>query len=330
MDKNILLSIIIPVYNSDLYIKKLIESIITQSISFNIEVIVVNDGSYDETVNIVNKLILKDSRIKILHQANQGAPKARNYGLSHSNGKYVYFIDSDDCLEYDSLNKIYYYLSKFDPDLLLGSFDIIDNSEGVVENTHFKDCIFKESKKIVSQLENISPMPGNKIISRKLLNENDIWFSDVKIGQDLNFYLKYLPFCKNVVITSDILYNYYIRKNSISRTYSGTIVDIIDSIEEAQKFIESKNLTFKPNWDNIKLRNYYLQYSKIPLIENNEDRILTADLLYSNIKKIDLKSVDKEKNNILLKKLTVKSHLHWLYKSTIYSFLIRSINNLNR
>ena len=113
MDK---ISVIVPVYNVEKYIEKSIISIINQSYT-DIEIIVVNDGSTDDSIKICELLSKKDSRISIYNKENGGLSSARNFGMNFATGKYVIFIDSDDYIDKDMLAELYGNITKYDADV---------------------------------------------------------------------------------------------------------------------------------------------------------------------------------------------------------------------
>ena len=100
-------SVVIPVYNTEKYVRQAVESVMYQSLK-ELEIIVVDDGSTDKSLSIVEKLGDTDKRIQIYTQANQGQSIARNRGISHAHGEYIYFMDSDDLLEEDALELCYH------------------------------------------------------------------------------------------------------------------------------------------------------------------------------------------------------------------------------
>ena len=111
-------SAVVAAYNIDKYIEKCLESIINQTLA-NIEIIVVNDGSTDETLNIINKLSLKDKRLIVIDKANQGLIEARKSGLEAATGEYVLFIDGDDWLELEALDLLYKHASEHEYDIVM-------------------------------------------------------------------------------------------------------------------------------------------------------------------------------------------------------------------
>ena len=106
MKKEELISIIIPVYNSEKYLQRCIDSIKSQTYN-NIEILLIDDGSTDNSLQICNENALKDSRINVIHKKNTGVSDTRNIGIAKSKGKYVSFIDSDDYIEKNYIKKLY-------------------------------------------------------------------------------------------------------------------------------------------------------------------------------------------------------------------------------
>ena len=116
---NIQISIIIPVYNTEKYIQKCIDSLYQQNL--NIEIIFIDDGSTDNSKEIINNYSKKDDRIKVLSQNNQGPAVARNLGLEVAQGNYIAFLDSDDWIENNSLEMLYNVAIEFDVDMIMGN-----------------------------------------------------------------------------------------------------------------------------------------------------------------------------------------------------------------
>jgi glycosyltransferase involved in cell wall biosynthesis len=116
-------SVIIPVYNTEAYVEESLRCIINQTLR-DIEIIVVNDGSTDKSLDIINNLVKEDNRIHIINQQNQGPAVARNTGITNATGEYVYFMDSDDKLEKESLNECYIKCKKNQLDLVIFDADI--------------------------------------------------------------------------------------------------------------------------------------------------------------------------------------------------------------
>ena len=120
-EKNVELSIIVPVYNVEKYLEQCLESLLNQTYK-NIEIIVVNDGSTDQSLDILKKYSFKDNRIKLYSQKNQGISAARNTALEHINGKYVMFVDSDDWIEINTCEIALHEMKKNDSDIVMWAY----------------------------------------------------------------------------------------------------------------------------------------------------------------------------------------------------------------
>ncbi len=123
MDEQIKISVIVPVYNVERYISQAIESVIRQTYN-NWELLLIDDGSTDESGQIIDKYSSNDSRIKSLHQTNKGASAARNLGIEHASGKFFFFLDSDDYLPSDALMHLISHQKKADADMVIGDFEL--------------------------------------------------------------------------------------------------------------------------------------------------------------------------------------------------------------
>ena len=129
------ISVIVPVYNTEEYIEKCINSITGQTYK-NLEIIVVNDGSTDNSLNILKSLQSKDSRIRIINQENKGVSAARNTGLDNTTGEYIAFVDSDDYLEKNMYEKMLKYMGESGADLVSARAFIIERSNKPGENDY--------------------------------------------------------------------------------------------------------------------------------------------------------------------------------------------------
>ena len=213
--KNILISVIIPIYNSEEYLEKLLSSL-REMINDNIQVILVNDGSTDNSKNIINRY---NDIFKVIHlKKNHGVSYARNYGLKYATGKYITFVDSD-----DSISKDYFKV-------LLKNIESNHDIYAFELEHVYKDRVNKntcEYKKLYTKEELFSNnflkpyvfiWVTNKCIKREVLLRNRISFNiDYSIGEDLDFMLKVLNSIKTIYFIDKTLY-YYNRANSNSLT----------------------------------------------------------------------------------------------------------------
>ena len=121
-----LVSIILPIYNAEKYLERCLESIITQTYA-NIEIILINDGSTDNSINIIKEYAIKDSRIIIIDKENEGVSVARNIGILKARGKYICFVDADDYIEKSMIEKMKCCIDKENVDLVrINYYNIMD------------------------------------------------------------------------------------------------------------------------------------------------------------------------------------------------------------
>ena len=268
-------SVIMPNYNNEKYIEWSIKSVLDQSYN-NIELIIIDDGSTDKSIKVIEKYT-KDKRVKFLKEFNQNGSIARNRGIELSTGDYLLFLDSDDVL-YDN-NTIKDMVSDIKGyDLVL--YDIYVNNE---KGDHLYDLITQ--KRILDRpnkykYAKISPMLSNKLYDKSIIDKYGLYFSNVRIGQDLNFYLKYLMCIKKINYVSKYGFRYRVLDSSITRSVNLNFIDIVTCMEEVRKFyernnhmdefdayiravgiehfeIESKKIK---NFDNIKMRDFINNY----------------------------------------------------------------------
>ena len=236
MDEKII-SVIIPVYNSAKYIENTLISLEQQTMK-KFEVILINDGSKDESVSIIKKYIDKSKMdIKLINQFNQNAAVARNRGIEIAKGKFLYFIDSDDYLTDDNIfEKMINEIQ--DNELLIGNYYYIDLNNNKIGKYKYENDLLNYNNKY--KYSNISPVPSNKLFKTEIVKKNNLYFGNVRIGQDLNFFLKYLKFCNTIKCSNEIFYNYRIVSNGMTKKINNNILDIYNSFQDIKNKLARK------------------------------------------------------------------------------------------
>ncbi len=212
--KNPVISILIPVYNVEKYLDKCLDSLISQTLT-NIEIICVNDGSTDNSKQILESYQKKDSRVKVINKENGGLPSARNAGLDAAKGKYVGFVDSDDYVEINMFEKMVAAAEKDDSDIVVCGANIFPESEEI--SKWLRDCLSpRESyyeefdSEILFRRIDVSTFLWRTIIRKSLIDEYHFRLDkDINLGEDKAFLCKVCPKAKGITIISDKLYNYY-------------------------------------------------------------------------------------------------------------------------
>lgn len=257
---NILVSVIIPVYNVEKYLKEAIESVINQTFK-NIEIICVNDASPDNCAQILADYASKDARIKIItHNTNRGLSCARNSGLDIAKGEYIYFLDSDDYYDTtliektlklfsDEIDIVTFNLKKF-YELDERNCDITYSSERNCNRNYSREQqgIHKVDNKIY---EIIMEESCRNVFKNSLIKKYNIRFAENLIFEDTSFIFKYLAVCRNIFIDTEILYNYRIRTNSIldSIQYKPPVAHRLKNLTNYVEFLKLNKITQKESND---------------------------------------------------------------------------------
>lgn len=233
-------SIIVPVFNCEKYLKKCINSVLNQTYR-NIELILIDDGSTDNSGHICDEYKKKDCRVKVIHKTNEGVSTARNAGLEHSTGKYVLFLDSDDYIEANMCNKANKILEKETIDIIKYSyykksrrlkkkyeFSIKTNS--IILQKDYQREIYR----YVFKTYDTSNIWGS-FINKKLFDQEK-FDSSLKYGEDFLMFIKILSKSDSIIFIDECMYNYNISNNSAVRTRN--IDKIIKSINDNTKVFE--------------------------------------------------------------------------------------------
>ena len=233
-----LVSIILPCYNAEKYIEKCIKSIIDQTYK-NIELIIVDDGSTDNTLKILNKYKENNKKIKIIEKANTGVSDSRNVGIQAANGKYIMFIDADDFYEKDAVEILYDALIKNNVNVARARYKRIDNNRIIEESKISKFNDFNIEDIIYNILKgNISCYVWVLIINRQTLEKHKIKFNnDLKIMEDTLFYIQLIK-KEKIYFLDKIIYNYVENSSSATRNIKKTLITYKEMLRAEEKIID--------------------------------------------------------------------------------------------
>ena len=221
---NDLISIIIPVYNVEQYIRRCVDSILNQTYK-NIEVILVDDGSTDNSGVICEEYKKKDLRVKVIDQKNSGAPTARNCGMDASTGKYIYFVDSDDYIHPQTLEILYNIITQKDTDVSACGYEIVyDNKLEFEEITDYESRVISNFD-LLKKMVNLPEMTYSQVLWNKLFKREaigDIRMNPGYVIDDFDFVSRVLFKCRSVAVVDKDLYYYYTNPNGVmnSRKYN--------------------------------------------------------------------------------------------------------------
>ncbi|HGS2149871.1 TPA: glycosyltransferase, partial [Streptococcus pneumoniae] len=209
--QNILLTIVIPVYNVEKYLKRCIDSVISQEWD-KYEVILVNDGSTDASPNICEEYAQKYHFISVIHKENGGLSETRNTGLSHANGKYVFFLDSDDWITKDMFRNLSKMIMEQNYDILQFGMQMFHSEREELKNVQCKEKNFNSSDAFKNMLsvEGITSFATDKIYKRELFEKNGIEFPIGYFYEDLGTVYKLILSAKKIYLTTQVYYCYFI------------------------------------------------------------------------------------------------------------------------
>jgi len=242
------ISIIVVAYNIENYIERCLKSILMQTLNC-IEIIVINDGSTDNTLNIIKSLTENDMRVNIINKSNEGIVEAKKSGIKAATGKYILFVDGDDWIELNTCEKLYNNINSSDTDILIyNAFWAYDNKKER-KNT-FKDKLNIKKDPISSLLlGQVTPAMWGKLIRREFLYNTKIEYPcNISYGEDLATVSNWFINIPKIDLLDECLYNYYQRESSITHEVSNKILDV----EKAISFIEEQ----------LKKNNIYGKYKK--------------------------------------------------------------------
>lgn len=241
MKKNDLISIIVPVYNVSKYLEKCVYSIVNQTYN-NIEIILVDDGSSDDSGKKCDSLSKIDNRIKVFHKENGGLSDARNYGIDKSMGKYVCFVDSDDFVTIDMCEILYNDILKYKTDVSCCTYIDYYDDKTVIKNDDVER--YKVSKeeaiRYVMIGDKIPISAVAKLYKKSIFDE--IKFEKNRAYEDALIMIELFDKCKNISINTSKVYYYVHRKNSIttSKYNKKRDCDVIFAYEKNKSIIEKK------------------------------------------------------------------------------------------
>lgn len=209
-----MVSVLIPAYNAEKTIDRCMDSILSQTYQ-NIEVIIVNDGSTDNTLSILSDYAEKDKRIIIYNQPNKGVSAARNICLKNANGEYILYVDADDWIESNMIQRMVELIN--DADIVFCESDHAETSEQVeyIENIKIEHWNQRQQMLEFMKHKRMTGMLWNKLIRRNL-TEGVRFNEKTGYGEDAEFLWNILKRSRKMVVTNEILYHHVLENTSIS------------------------------------------------------------------------------------------------------------------
>ena len=230
-------SVIIPVYNVEAYLRQCLDSVIKQTLE-EIEIICVDDGSTDNSLEILKEYAAKDKRITILKQENLRACVARNAGLSVARGKYVHFLDSDDMVVNTIYQEMLYQLLTNDADMGVFSWSLLVNDSEQRHNEQYRTIKIQGFQSLNNTNKSlINVEVWNKLFKREYIAKYNIFFPNTVYGEDASFVTQYIFIANTIFGSNSPLYIYRVRPNSLMGNILNTSIDSYKAISYTLKFL---------------------------------------------------------------------------------------------
>lgn len=313
-------SIIVPVYNTEKYLEKCLNSLVNQSLK-DLEIIIVNDGSTDNSEIIINKFKQDyPNKIVYLKKENGGLSDARNYGLTYANSEYVGFVDSDDYVELTMFEKLYTLAKEKNADLVECNF--IWEYPNKTKIDYGFNYLNKKDFFLFGRV-----MVCNKLFKTSIIKNNNITFPNSLNYEDIEFFYKLVPYINNYYLIDNIFYHYMQRENSIINNQNKKTADIFIILNDIINFYKSNNLfdIYETELEYSFIR--FLLGSSFLRIVKIKNKKLKKELLNKSINTLYSNFPNWKKNKLL----KIKNKKNIYYKTVnkftfkIYSFIFKFI-----
>lgn len=265
-------SIIIPVYNKAPYLDSCISSVINQTYK-NLEIIIIDDGSTDNSLEICEKYRERDERIELISQPNKGVSVARNLGIQKASGEWIYFLDADDYLELDAFEILMNEI-KLNPDINIIQFGLnqIKNNQYITFEQPER-CIYANGVDIIKNNDKQRYVAWLHLIKKSIIIDNNIrFFEDMRHNEDILFMYQVFLSTKNILRIDRSLYNHVISDNSVSRSEIKKI-QIINNLQYVDRlifFCKKENLEKSLSKElNERFKVYFISLSEYNQLKSN-------------------------------------------------------------
>lgn len=320
-------SIIIPIFNCEKYISKALESVLKQT-EKNIEIICVNDGSTDKTMEILSRF--KDDRIKFINKPNSGVAKTRLQGIEIARGDYICFIDADDTIEPDFLSKLLSKAEKENFDIVVCGYKRyydIEKNKYSIEMTNRKD-IHNINKKL-DEVITINSALWNKLYKTSLVKKINSIDNYPRIAEDSILFLQILRNARSIGFVNEALYNYYIRLEGLSSiVYKNDILTMEKALLEVKKQFSNSDKNIVLNDLAFLHLGVFFTFKVSNCKNENLDEYRKSitqflDINFKEWQKFEYSKIFTNKNYCKI------AFLKFIYRSKIYTILLRIYKNLN-
>lgn len=325
---NIKISVIIPVYNTEKYLEKCLESVINQNFK-EIEIIIINDHSIDNSLNIIEKYMKIDKRIVLINKKeNEGLLAVRKLGIKNAKGKYISFIDSDDWVEQNYFSDMYEIASKKNADVVISDFytnfingvqsyniDQKDEKEEILNTNAIKNIFNGNARGILC----------NKLIRKEVLKNNIFFYEDVSLGEDGIMMIQTLYYSKKILKNNKAYYHYMQNPNSITnkKLSMAKMSDMYKYLNIIEKFLHYNKINLDLEFKRFKIdRLNFVMFNSELNFNNMEYKKIVKDYLEF------LKSI--KVTDISGKRFKVFCPLLKIFNNNLAFILIYKLNKISK
>ena len=294
-------SVIVPVYNVEQYLEKCLDSLVNQTLK-EIQIILVNDGTKDNSQEIIDKYTKKyPKKVKGYIKENGGLSSARNYGLKYAKGEYIAFVDSDDYVELDMYEKMYNKAISNNFDIVACDLFYVYEDKKVDAFSNLNNDIFTKEE-IKKCMINIYPSAWNKIYKKDLFKHN-IYFKDRVWFEDVEFLYRLISKVNSIGVVHEKFYNYVQRAGAITKTFDDRLFHYIDNWNGILDFYKENKIydEYKLELEYCYVR--YLYATFIKSASNFTDKKLYQEAVEKAIENVKTNFPNYRKNKYFYKSL---------------------------
>lgn len=320
------ISVIVPVYNVEEYLEQCLTSIVNQTMK-DIEIIAVNDGSTDNSLNIINEFAGNYSNIVVLDKNNGGLSSARNFGIKHAKGEFISFVDSDDFIEENMLEELYNMVQKCKADMVVSKIKLYEGSKVtdiIPRGQYTKNILTKEEAVTEFLKTNITGHAWNKLYKKQLFYEGDIKYPEGLLYEDIPTTIQLISMSKKIVLTEESFYYYRQRENAITKRISYkavkdhySVINFVDdyiknlALDRSTKFYLKEFIVSELSYNYKLLIRYYLFTLNVHNIKDEQEKLIIKKCRSINLLKYIFSF--KVNKKILLKAILMDLNLYKFY-----------------
>ena len=279
MRENKLISVIVPIYNTAEYLRRCVDSLLSQTYE-NIEIVLIDDGSTDSSPEICDQYASEYSKIVVVHKKNGGLSSARNAGVAIAKGEYIGFVDSDDFVEPDFYNQLYLNVGNSDNEISNAMYARYE--EGGKKSPSCVEHNIDEDIKPIDFAKELMLHKGDVSVCSKLFPKSlfgKVSFIEGKLNEDLLFILEILKYIKVIHFVGYIGYNYCYRSDSISSSYGKSMIDMVSNSLIARNTVEEKFPELREVAERFSLYQHMVYLLNVPINDANKSNAVYVGAL---------------------------------------------------